>query len=170
MTAKVAKISNRGLKPVVGNERRSKFAFEYVTNGLNGTRAAIAAGCPPAGARVAAVRMLREPEVRQAILARIWERLDQRRRVFVKAYTRPWTTDNPRLVSASAAARVAGCPRLGSRVAAYRLVREPLIHYFIISVLNACRENRDREREERERQEWLTFEAQLQGRFRSRRR
>lgn len=158
---------------LVGAQRRARFAFEYVKYGLNGTRAAIAAGCPRAGARVAAVRMIREPEVRQAILARIWERLDERRKVFVKTYTRPWATDDPRWISASAAARIAGCSRPGSRVAAYRLVREPLVNCFITTALEAWRENFEREnfereREERERQEQLSFEAQIGGRSRRR--
>jgi phage terminase small subunit len=152
-----------GLTPAKDGERRDRFALEYVTNGLNGTRAAIAAGCPSAGARVAAVRMLREPEVRKAILARILECLDQRRRVFVKAYTRPWTTDDPRMISASAAARIAGCPRPGSRVAAYRLVREPLVNCFITTVLDVWNENFERECEERERQKQLVSEARLQA-------
>lgn len=142
--------------------RRDRFALEYVSNGLNGTQAAIAAGCPPAGARVAAHRMMREPEVREAILAKIWDRLDTRRSIFTKTYIRPWVTDNFRWwISASAAARLAGCARPGSRVAAYRLVREPLVNFVITAAMAAYREKRDREEEERERQAEMQLQAHL---------
>lgn len=142
--------------------RRDRFALEYVSNGLNGTRAAIAAGCPSAGARVAAHRMMREPGVRQAIIAHIWDRLDKRRRIFTETYTRPFLTDNFRWwISASAAARLAGCPRPGSRVAAYRLVREPLVNFIITASMAAYREKQDRKEEERERQAEMQLQAHL---------
>jgi hypothetical protein len=144
-------------------ERRDRFATEYVNNGLNGTQAAIAAGCPPAGARVAAHRMIREPRVRQAIVSQIWDRLDQRRRVFTKTYLRPWTTDDPGIVSASAAARAAGCPRPGSRVAAYRLVREPLVNFVIMAALAVSRERSEREYAEWERQMRMQSDLRLQS-------
>ena len=142
--------------------RRDRFATEYVSNGLNGTQAAIAAGCPPAGARVAAHRMMREPGVRHAIIEQIWDRLDKRRRIFTETYTRPFLTDNFRwYVSASAAARLAGCPRPGSRVAAYRLVREPLVNFIITTAMAAYQEKRDREKEERELQDEMQLQAHL---------
>jgi hypothetical protein len=48
-------------------ERRRKFIAAYIANIYRGSKAAIAAGCPPKGARVAAMRMLREPDVRSQI-------------------------------------------------------------------------------------------------------
>ena len=154
------------MRPRRGNSaRRERFAEVLVSNGLNGTQAAIAAGCPPAGARVTASRWKREPGVRQAIRARIWERLDERRRVFVQTYTRPFRTEPPQWISASAAARRAGCPRPGSRVAAYRLVREPLVNYFITTIQNEWWENFERERDARRRQEQAKAEMQVQLRL-----
>lgn len=48
--------------------KQLKFALAYLADPENGTAAAIAAGCPKAGAHVAASRMLRLPKV-QAFLA-----------------------------------------------------------------------------------------------------
>lgn len=53
--------------------RRRRFVEAYIANAYFGARAARQAGCPPAGARVSAVRMLREPDVCAAIEAHLEE-------------------------------------------------------------------------------------------------
>ena len=61
-------------------ERRQRFIEAYIATVYRGARAARLAGCPPAGARVAACRMLREPDVRAAIDAEWRARQEQRER------------------------------------------------------------------------------------------
>lgn len=51
------------------SQKQHRFVAEYLVDG-NGTRAAIAAGYRPVGARVQASRMLRLPNVREALEAR----------------------------------------------------------------------------------------------------
>lgn len=51
-------------------ERRARFIEAYVSNGGNGTKAAVAVGCPEKTARSAGSRMLRHPEVVAAVEAR----------------------------------------------------------------------------------------------------
>lgn len=52
------------LEPVPGLTRKQAlFALAYLKDPTNATKAAIAAGCPPAGAHVAASRMLKLPKV-----------------------------------------------------------------------------------------------------------
>ena len=48
-------------------ERRYHFVDAYIATFYCGARAARLVGCPPAGARVAAHRMLREPDVVAAL-------------------------------------------------------------------------------------------------------
>jgi hypothetical protein len=62
-------IRSRGDTPrlMARTRRRKTFVREYLTNWYRGARAARAAGYAPAGARVAAVRLMRERDVRAAI-------------------------------------------------------------------------------------------------------
>jgi phage terminase small subunit len=59
-------------------ERRHRFIEAYIETVYRGAKAARIAGCPPAGARVSALRMLREPDVRAAIEAH-WKEQKKRR-------------------------------------------------------------------------------------------
>jgi Terminase small subunit len=62
-------------------ERRRRFIEAYIATVYRGARAARLAGCPTAGARVAAYRMLREPDV-QAVLDQHFREEQARRRLF----------------------------------------------------------------------------------------
>ncbi len=50
-----------GTSPAAARDRRQAFVDAYLTNGRNGTQAAIAAGFAANGAGVTAVRLLKEP-------------------------------------------------------------------------------------------------------------
>ena len=63
-------------------ERRRRFIAAYIANRYRGTKAAIVAGCPARGARVAAVRMLMEPDVRAEIDAHWKAELDEAKRLW----------------------------------------------------------------------------------------
>lgn len=52
------------------NPKRERFVIEYIANGGNGAEAARAAGYGAAGAHVTASRLLRKPEVAEAIALR----------------------------------------------------------------------------------------------------
>jgi phage terminase small subunit len=63
-------------------ERRRRFIEAYIVLVNSGARSARLAGCPPAGARVAAYRMLRERDV-EAVLEEHFRQDEQvRRRLF----------------------------------------------------------------------------------------
>ena len=61
--------SQAGTSKEAKEAREQAFAYAYVSNGHNGTQAAIAAGCPVAGAHVAAARMLKVAKVQEIITA-----------------------------------------------------------------------------------------------------
>lgn len=61
-------------------ERRRRFVAAYVGNSGWQTRAARMAGCPERGVRVAAYRLMRDPDVRAAIEAEWRARQEQRER------------------------------------------------------------------------------------------
>ena len=63
-------------------ERRRRFIEAYIANFYCGARAARVAGCPPAGARVAAYRMLRERDVEVVLEEHFRQDAQVRRRLF----------------------------------------------------------------------------------------
>lgn len=73
-TAPAKKDSRKRVKPGQSkgavDARQALFVDEYIQNGGNGTRAAIAAGYAEAGAHVQASRMLRNAKVAEALRAR----------------------------------------------------------------------------------------------------
>lgn len=58
-----------GTSKAAASQRKIDFANAYIVNGRNGTDAAITAGCPKAGAHVAAARLLKDAKVQEIIAA-----------------------------------------------------------------------------------------------------
>lgn len=63
----VKKQAKAGTSKAAAELRKNEFAHAYIANGRNGTAAAIAAGCPPRGAHVAAARLLKDAKVVEII-------------------------------------------------------------------------------------------------------
>lgn len=58
-------------------ERRALFVQEYLRNGHNGTRAAMAAGCPLASARKRSSEWLKEPDIKELVAEQAREVAEQ---------------------------------------------------------------------------------------------